>query len=168
MIQTESEGEMIMDADEYIKERVEDQIRWLSDKSRWSQCWFKKLRAVEIVLGCAIAFLVGYADAHAAVKVAAGVLGVLIAAIGGLLSLYRFQENWVEFRVTAESLRREKFLFLTQAQPYNGEERFQFLVSRVENILGAENAKWGESASLKPPDSSRPPNPLSQKPLSHD
>jgi hypothetical protein len=153
-----------MTTDEYLKERVEDQIRWLSDKSRWSYRWFKNLRAVEIVLGCAIALLVGYADVHAAVKVAAGVLGVAVAAIGGLLSLYRLQENWVEYRVTAESLKREKFLFLTQAPPYNGEDRFQVLVARVETILGAENAKWGEATTLKTSGSPRPPSPSTQSP----
>lgn len=145
-----------MNADEYLNERVENQIRWLSDKSGWNQRWFRKLRAVEIVLGCTIAFLVGYAEVHPAVKVAAGVLGVAVAAIGGLLSIYRFQENWVEYRVAAESLKREKFLFLTQAPPYNGEDRFQFLVARVENILNAENAKWGEAAAPGPSAKSSP------------
>jgi hypothetical protein len=156
-----------MNADEYLKERVEDQIRWLNDKSGWNQRWFKKLRAVEIILGCAIAFLVGYADAHAAIKVTAGAMGVTVAAIGGLLSLYRFQENSVEYRITAESLKREKFLFLTQAPPFNSEDRFQVLVTRVENILGADNAKWGEATGLKSSGSPQPSNTSSQSPLSN-
>jgi len=156
-----------MNAEEYLKERVEDQIRWFNDKSGWSQRWFKQLRAVEIVLGCAIAFLVGYADAYPTVKVAAGVMGVAVAAIGGLLSLYRFQENSVEYRVTAESLKREKFLFLTQAPPFNGEDRFQVLVVRIENILGAENAKWGEATALKSSGSPRSPSVSTQSPSSN-
>ena len=44
-----------MNAEEYLKERVEDQIQWLSKKSGLNQSWFKQLRCVEIVLGCAIA-----------------------------------------------------------------------------------------------------------------
>lgn len=146
-----------MNAEEYLKERVEDQIQWLSRKSGWNQSCFKKLRAVEIVLGCAIALLVGYADVHAWVKVAAGALGVAVAAIGGLLALYRFQENWVEYRMTAENLKREKFLFLTQAPPYEGDDRFPSLVARVETILGAENSKWSEAAARKPSGSPLPP-----------
>ena len=144
-----------MNAEEYLKERGEDQIQWLSKKSGLNQSWFKQLRCVEIVLGCAIALLVSYADAHVLVKVTAGVLGVTVAAIGGLLSLYRFQENWIEYRVTAENLKREKFLFLTQAPPYDGDDRFQSLVARVETILGAENAKWAESTAPKPADRSQ-------------
>jgi hypothetical protein len=139
-----------MNADEYLKERVEDQIQWLSKKSGFNQRWFKQLRFVEIVLGCAIALLVSYADVHALVKVTSGVLGVAVAAIGGLLSLYRFQENWIEYRVTAENLKREKFLFLTRSTPYDGEDRFPNLVTRIETILGAENVKWAESTALKP------------------
>jgi hypothetical protein len=151
-----------MNADEYLKERVEDQIQWLDKKSSYYQRWFKQLRCVEIVLGCAIALLVSYADIHVLVKVTAGVLGVAVAAIGGLLTLYRFQEHWIEYRVTAENLKREKFLFLTQTSPYDGEDRFQYLVSRVENILGAENVKWAETTAPKISGRPQPPGPSAQ------
>src|SRR5512134_3113421 len=136
-----------MNADEYLKERVDDQIQWLNEKSGLNQRWFKQLRCVEIVLGCSIALLVSYANIHAAIKVTAGLFGVAVAAIGGLLSLYRFQENWIEYRMAAENLMREKFLFLTQAPPYDGAGAFQSLVARVETILGAENAKWAQTTA---------------------
>ena len=131
-----------MDADQYLKERLEDQIKWLSGKSAWNQNWYKRLRALEIVLGCLIAFLVAYADVLPAVKFTVGALGVGVAALGGIVSVYRFQENWIAFRVTAESLKRERFSFLTGAPPYDGDDRFAVLVQRTEAILGSESSQW--------------------------
>ncbi len=99
-------------------------------------------------MGCAIAFLVGHAD-HTAAQVSAGIMGIAVAAIGGLLSLYRYQEKWVEYRVTAENLKREKYFFLTATEPYHGDDKFTVLVARVETILAAENMQWAESTSAK-------------------
>jgi hypothetical protein len=76
-------------------------------------------------------------------------MGVGVATIGGLLSLYRFQEKWVEYRVTAENLKREKYFFLTGTAPYEADDKFQILVMRVEAILAAENVQWAESAAAK-------------------
>ena len=66
-----------------------------SQRKRQNQQWFKKLRAAEIVMGCAIAYLVSHADLMP-IQVLAGAMGVAVATIGGLLSLYRFQEKWIE------------------------------------------------------------------------
>jgi len=99
-------------------------------------------------MGCAIAYLVSHADLMP-VQVLTGAMGVAVAAIGGLLSLYRFQEKWVGYRVTAENLRREKFFFLTGTAPYDTDDKFQTLVTRVEAILAAENVQRTESTAAK-------------------
>jgi hypothetical protein len=140
--------ESSMNADEYLKTRVEDQIKWLSHASGQNQQWFKKLRAAEIVMGCTIAYLVSHADL-APVQFLTGAMGVAVAAISGLLSLYRFQEKWVEYRVTAENLKREKYFFLTGTAPYDGKDKYPTLVSRVEAILAAENMQWAEATAAK-------------------
>ena len=137
-----------MNADDYLQKRIDDQIKWLSSASGKNQQWFKKLRAAEIVMGCAIAYLVSHADLMP-IQVLTGAMGVAVATIGGLLSLYRFQEKWVEYRVTAENLKREKFFFLTGTAPYDVDDKFQILVTRVEAILAAENMQWAESTDAK-------------------
>ena len=137
-----------MNADDYLQRRIDDQIKWLSSASGKNQQWFKKLRAAEIVMGCAIAYLVSHADLMP-IQVLTGAMGVAVATIGGLLSLYRFQEKWIEYRVTAENLKREKFFFLTGTAPYDADDKFQILVTRVEAILAAENVQWAESTVAK-------------------
>lgn len=63
-----------------------------------------------------------------------GVLGMAIAIATAVGSLFKFQENWVQYRTTAEQLRHERFMFLTGVEPYNNNGSFDFLVQRVEGI----------------------------------
>jgi hypothetical protein len=77
-------------------------------------------------------------------------LGVFVAVIASLLGLLQFQVHWIEYRGTAESLRREEFLFLTQTEPYDKDDAFHLLVQRAEALLSKENADWAQSM-LKPP-----------------
>ena len=78
-----------MNADDYMMERVDDQIKWLSRESSKNQRWFKQLRAAEIVIGCSIAYLVSLAEI-APVQVLTGTLGVAVAAIKAVRRLMFF------------------------------------------------------------------------------
>jgi hypothetical protein len=61
------------------------------------------------------------------------------------VSLYRFQENWNEYRASAESLKQEKFLYLARVEPYDGEQPFELLVQRVEALLMSETTGWAQA-----------------------
>lgn len=136
---------MDMTEEQFIKERVDDQINWYDKKSQLNQRWYKWLRICEIAAAAAIPFLAGYmSNKHTAIPVVVGFLGCIIAIIAGISVLYQFQENWVEYRTTCESLRHEKYLFLTQTEPYNVDNPFQLLVQRVESLVSTENTKWSQ------------------------
>jgi len=62
----------------------------------------------------------------------------------------RDKRSWTEYRATAESLRKEKFLFLAQTKPYDKDDAFDLLVQRVENFLSNKNTDWAQSM-MKPP-----------------
>jgi hypothetical protein len=49
-----------MDADTYLKERVEDQIAWYDRRSAFNKRWFISLRAVEIAAAATVPFLSGF------------------------------------------------------------------------------------------------------------
>ena len=130
-----------MDEDNYIESRVDDQVDWYDEKSVWNQRWSKRLQVAVIVSAALVPFLAGFtADLWA--KISVGLLGVLIAAVSALIGLYRFQEHWVEYRATCESLKHEKFLFLTKTQPYNGESPFGLFVARIEGLVSKEHSNW--------------------------
>lgn len=134
-----------MDQEEYMKERVENQIDWYDKKSSFNQRWFKRLQVIAILSASTIPFLSGYSSGEdEAIRISIGILGLVVAIITAILSLYKFQEHWLEYRTTCESLRHEKYLFLTATVPYNSEEPFPIFVQRVESLISKENTDWSQ------------------------
>lgn len=140
-----------MNDKEYINSRVDDQIGWYDRKSQRAQCWFKWLRGAEIVAAAAIPLIAGFAAEPFPVTLVLGILGASIAVISAAIILNQFQENWTEYRTTCESLKHEKFLYLTRADPYHEEEPFRLFVQRVESLISKENSAWSQytQASLE-------------------
>jgi uncharacterized membrane protein (Fun14 family) len=139
-----------MSPQEYVEQRINDQISWYDRKSTTNQRWFKRLRFAEIVAAATIPFLAGFADKSFPIKIVIGVLGVFVAVIASLLGLLQLQVHWIEYRAIAESLKKEKILFWTQTEPYNNDDAFHLLVQRVEALLLKENIEWAQSV-MKPP-----------------
>jgi hypothetical protein len=119
--------------------RLEDQIAWYDAKSQQNQRWFKLLKTVEIVVAAAIPV----AAALESPLWLMGGGGALIVALEGLQQLQQYQQNWVNYRSTCERLKHEKFLFLSRAGPYAGDQRPEALLAeRVEGLVSQEHAAW--------------------------
>lgn len=135
-----------MSPDEYVTERLDDQIGWYDRKSTRNKRCFYWFRAAEIIAATLVPFLTGYVSQDSpAVLTIIGALGVLIAVDAALTSLLQFQENWIEYRTTAESLKKEKYMFMTKVEPYDDEDdAFPTLVQRVETLISKENTNWAQ------------------------
>jgi hypothetical protein len=126
--------------------RLETQIAWYSKKSRYNQRWFKALKVVQIVIAAVIP-VAAAADVGSA-WIGAG--GAVIVALEGLQQLQQYQQNWAAYRSTAERLKHEKFLFLSEAGPYASVERPEALLAeRVEGLVSQEHAAWVSQQSEK-------------------
>ena len=77
-----------------------------------------------------------------------GLLGLVVAAIAAILGLYNFQENWIKYRATCESLKKEKFKFITQVSPYDDDNTFALLVEHVEDLISKENTDWSQQLQI--------------------
>jgi len=131
-----------MDKDTYLKTRVEEQINWMEKKSKLNQRWYKILKLIELLSAAAIPFLAGFYKLYSYFPLLTGILGIVIVLCNGLQQLYRFHENWITYRTTIESLKREKFLFESGAEPYNDGDSFGLFVQHFEELLANENKKW--------------------------
>ncbi len=129
-----------MKQEEYIKERIDDQIEWYSKKSSRAQLWFKSMRIFEISAASTIPFLAGYASETNQIII--GLLGVCIAIVAGIISINKFQETWIQYRTTSESLKHHKYLYQTESKPYDGENSFKMLVATTEALISKENSNW--------------------------
>jgi hypothetical protein len=126
----------------YIQDRLEDQIQWYDTKSIDCQKGFKRLRGLVISLSASIPFFVGFISDFAFFKEIVSIIGVTIVIIEGRLSLTKYHENWIEYRSICETLRHEKYMYLTKTGVYDIENPFKVLVERVESIISIENVNW--------------------------
>lgn len=133
----------------YLENRVEEQIKWMSNKSKINQKNYKSLKVLEIAAAAVIPFLAGFHEKHASLPILSGLMGVLIVILNGLQQLYRYHENWITYRTTVEAMKREKILYETKADPYNEEDAFQKFVLNCEAILANENKTWKANLSQK-------------------
>jgi len=137
-----------MKDDEYIKERLQDQIDWYDNKSIENQRTFKRLRKAEIIAAALIPFVSGMTASISGMllpgSIVTGLLGVAVTIFASILALGQHQENWIEYRTTCESLKKEKYMFQTGVEPYDGEDAFSLLVQRVETLVSKENTNWAQ------------------------
>ena len=126
-----------------------------------------RLKVFEIILALLIPLLSGFIDAGGYVQIIVGVLGVIVAAIAGLMTLVKYQENWFEYRTVAETLKYEKFLFLAKTGPYKSElNPFPLFVERFESAISVSTKRWMNlNVAKKETENNRPPLQQDQEPV---
>lgn len=130
-----------MTPEEYLKDRVEDQIVWYDRKSGLNKMWFIILQIVTLVASASVpVFAIFSSNMWARITVA--ILGSATAISTGIVSLYQFREHWIEYRTTAESLKHEKYMYQTGTGPYAEDGAFLVLVERIEALVSQENTAW--------------------------
>jgi hypothetical protein len=130
-------------------ERLEDQIAWYDRKSQRNQNIYKNIKTVEIVAAAVIPFLSALKFREAAWVT--GVLGVVITVLEGMLHLNQYQQNWIAYRSTCESLKHEKYVYLGNAAPYaNVPNPHALLAERIESLVSQEHAKWASVQQQEP------------------
>lgn len=122
--------------------RLENQLHWYGSKSASSKKCYKILRTTQLCLAAAIPVI---AMGGVWSKWFTAAFGALIAVLEGLQQLNQFGPQWVEYRATAERLKHEKFLFLSQSGDYRDlepAEAWRLLAERVEENVSQEHARW--------------------------
>lgn len=132
---------IILEKDEYLKSRLEDQIDWYDKKSSHHQKWYKVLKITEVTMGALIPVITTVQLPWFATISAIFASCILICE--SLISIYKHRDNWIDYRRTSELLKHEKFMFLTMTGVYKNEkDSFALLVERCETIISSENINW--------------------------
>lgn len=139
-------------ASDYLKERLEAQQRYHSDKSGVEQTKYKLLGWIQICVAAAIPVLsivisLLSIPLQQYLQVLVGALGAVLSVCAGLQAFGQYQQLWLHHRAISESLKKEKFKFLAGCDEYSTEgredhQRFCLLVTNVEAILGDEHHQW--------------------------
>jgi len=139
-----------MTQEEYIKDRVVDQIKWYGKKSSMCQKKYKIWQVIKVISALLITTLslwsdkdiFGIQDIKTSYVVA--ILGAFIVFIESFLKIYDYKKLWVQYRMASENLNREKLFFETNSEPYDGPEPFKLFVQNCESIMKGENKGWEE------------------------
>ena len=132
-----------------IMERLEDQIGWYDRKSQMNRRYFNRIKIIEISAAALIPFVSAFNFQRLAWV--SGGLGVVITVLEGMLHLNQYEQNWITYRSTCESLKHEKYVYLGKAGPYSGSaDPHALLADRVESLVSQEHAKWA-SVQLQQP-----------------
>lgn len=141
-----------MDAETYLQERVKDQLGYYEKAANKAKRTYMWMQSAIIVLGLLVPVIVnlpaswgagaGAADLTAAIRAAVTVMSLTLAILSGLLNFRKYGDLWLSYRLTEESIKHEKFLFLTCAGKYSGDTPFPIFVETFESLISTEHSEF--------------------------
>ena len=128
---------------EYLSDRVDDQLKYFDSNAAKNQQYYKRLKSTSITCNILTTMTIALAfTVPENYKVWMGILALVLSTI--VLATYQWEEfqnygaKWEKFRLVAEQLRSEKFMFLNCAGRYSSgdeEQNKRSLVEKVEGII---------------------------------
>ena len=138
----------LMYDEDYIKERLDNQIGWYDRKSSFNQKKYKKYKRLEFIIAATIPVITTLTAIipndilEKILLMSAAFGGIILVVINKTLELENYFKFWKEYRSTCEALQYERALYLTRSEPYDEEDAFPLLVQKVESILSKETQRW--------------------------
>jgi hypothetical protein len=126
---------------DYIDGRYRDQIRWYDKKSIRNKNFYYFFQWGVIILSTVIPVLV--TSLPDTLKWVTTLVSIALAIGTSALKTFKFQENWINYRVIAESLKKEQYYMQTGVGEYrNANDKYQIFIERVESLLSRESSLW--------------------------
>jgi len=130
--------------EEYLKKRYYDQIKWYDDQARFNKKVYKGLQMTVIVLSALTPILIGipslpFIDQRSL----AIVISLMVAIFTSTLTTFKYHENWINYRTTCETLKKEIHYYQAKIHEYaNSRDPEALFVERVERLISRENTLW--------------------------
>ena len=129
------------DFQKYLKGRYEDQIDWYDKKSIWNQKLYRYFQWSVIILAAITPVLV--AIGYEATRWPTVIIAALVAIGISILKTFKYQENWINYRTTCETLKKEIHFYRAGLGDYReSEDREALFIERVESLISRENTMW--------------------------
>ena len=134
---------------EYVERRLEPQRKWHNEKAKWNKRRFYIVEVATLLAGAAIP-VVNLWLVHDAfwAGVLSAILGGVVVVAASVGKLFKFHENWLQYRTLVEALEREKELYSVAATDYAEADeagRNRLLVERVENLIANTTSQFIET-----------------------
>ncbi|GAA2803720.1 DUF4231 domain-containing protein [Streptomyces showdoensis] len=125
----------------YVETRLAQYQEWYDLKATKMKAMHLRMRTVSVVGGALVPVLVNLDLGFA--RIAATVLSLVVVASVSLESVYRYREQWKNYRSTEQLLGHERVYFAARVGPYDrlsDRDSFTTLVARVEKAIASENS----------------------------
>ncbi len=128
----------------YLKDRYEKQVKWYSQKSSENKKWCLGLNTYTIVVSIVVPIATLTLDtSQLIIKFLIAVLSSTVAIATGVNSLLKFHDNWINYRTTSETLKKEKSFYQGGVGEYaQSSDKEALFIERVESIISRENSLW--------------------------
>ena len=125
----------------YLRERYEPEINWYDNRAFRNKRYYHWFQWAAIVISASVPVLVVSMPDN--LKWITAILSILLAIATTALKTFKFQENWINYRTIAETLKKEKHYYDVEAIEYaTAEDKRQLFVERVEALISRENTLW--------------------------
>ncbi len=126
---------------DYLKNRYGNQIEWYDKKAIWNQKWYRRLQFSIIGFSALAPILVAVSVGWE--RWLAVFMTAFVAIAVSILKAFKYQENWINYRTTCETLKKEIHYYNAGIVPYDyTDEKEVVFVERVESLLSRENTIW--------------------------
>lgn len=130
----------------YLEDRYYDQIRWYDEQAAWNKRMYQRLQWGLIVFAAVTPVLIEVGLDLVETKVfgrAATITALVVAVLSSALKAFKYQENWINYRTTCETLRKEKHFYTAGIGAYSKvDDREAVFVDQVEAMISRENTLW--------------------------
>lgn len=131
----------VQEFERYLKERYYPQVEWYDKKAMWNQKVYRFLQWGIIILAAITPVFIALTETLG--KALPIVLSSLVAISSASLKAFKYQENWINYRTTCETLRKEIHYYNARIDDYsNADDPMGVFVKRVESLISRENTLW--------------------------
>jgi len=128
--------------EEYLKTRYQEQIDWYGGKADANKRYYTVIQWGVISLAVTVPALIA-SPLPGRFEWVPITLSVFLAIGTGALKAFKYQENWLNYRTTAETLKKEKHFYGAGAGEYaTARDKERLFVERVESLISRENSLW--------------------------
>lgn len=130
----------------YLDERYKNQVDWYDKKSMINQKKYNYIQFFLIIFSSLTPILIVIdfcQPINAYIKWSPVFTSVIVAILTSVLKCFKYQENWINYRSTCETLKKEYYYYEAAINQYSdSEDKEALFVERVESLISRENTLW--------------------------
>lgn len=130
---------------EFYEDFYKDQFEWYDDKAVNNKNYYRVMKVIEIALAAAlpIAATIFAVTREPSWQWAIIVFAALLIIVEALEWNLNYQKKWMNYRTTAEGLRREEYMFKMGTGEYDGsDDPEKLFAERVLALTSREHRYW--------------------------